>query len=146
MPWTNTAGRRRVPRLEEIARCTRCNFTVFMKTKRRDLINRAAAKAPDISGRESEFREVIDLIRGARQRALQAVNASLVALYWEVGRYISQKEREFYLRLAHREAWDKRETDRQLRGALFERAVLGRPKVSPAVTLLHPDAEAIFKD
>jgi predicted nuclease of restriction endonuclease-like (RecB) superfamily len=50
------------------------------------------------------------------------------------------------LRLAHREAWDKRETDRQLRGALFERAVLGRPKVSPAVTQLHPDAEAIFKD
>jgi predicted nuclease of restriction endonuclease-like (RecB) superfamily len=57
-----------------------------------------------------------------------------------------RQEREFYLRLAHREAWDKRETDRQLRGALFERAVLGRPKVSPAVTQLHPDAEAIFKD
>jgi predicted nuclease of restriction endonuclease-like (RecB) superfamily len=58
----------------------------------------------------------------------------------------SPEEREFYLRLAHRDGWDKRETDRQLRGALFERAILGRPKVSPAVTLLHPDAEAIFKD
>jgi predicted nuclease of restriction endonuclease-like (RecB) superfamily len=58
----------------------------------------------------------------------------------------SREEREFYLRLAHREGWDKRETDRQLRGALFERAVLGRPKVSPAVTQLRPDAEAIFKD
>jgi predicted nuclease of restriction endonuclease-like (RecB) superfamily len=58
----------------------------------------------------------------------------------------SPEEREFYLRLAHREGWDKREMDRQLRGALFERAVLGRPKVSPAVTQLHPDAEAIFKD
>ena len=58
----------------------------------------------------------------------------------------SPEEREFYLRLAHREGWDKRETDRQLRGALFERAVLGRPKVSPAVTQLHPGAEAIFKD
>jgi predicted nuclease of restriction endonuclease-like (RecB) superfamily len=189
-----------------------------MKIKRRPLVNRAAAKAPDFPGRESEFREVVDLIRGARRRALQAVNTSLVALYWEVGRYISHKlqkaiwgegvvdqlacyisrchsdlrgferrnlfrmrqfydaykdhkaaaslvryvswsgnllifsrckspeEREFYLRLAHREGWDKRETDRQLRGALFERAVLGRPKVSPAVTQLHPDAEAIFKD
>src|SRR4051812_37292822 len=61
-----------------------------MKINRRDLINRAG-KAPDISGRESEFREVVGLIRGARQRALQAVNTSLVALYWEVGRYISQK-------------------------------------------------------
>ena len=189
-----------------------------MKIKRRPLVNRAAARAPEFLGRESEFREVVDLIRDARQRALQAVNTSLVALYWEVGRYISQKlqraiwgegvvnqlaryisrchadlrgferrnlfrmrqfydaykdhkaavplvrhiswsgnllilsrckspeEREFYLRLAHREGWDKRETDRQLRGALFERAVMGRPKVSPAVTLLHPDAEAIFKD
>jgi hypothetical protein len=34
----------------------------------------------------------------------------------------------------------------QLRGALFRRAVLSRPKVSPAVTQLNPDAEAIFKD
>jgi predicted nuclease of restriction endonuclease-like (RecB) superfamily len=50
------------------------------------------------------------------------------------------------LRLAHRESWDKCETDRQLRGALFERAILGRPKVSPAVTQLHPDAETAFKD
>jgi DUF1016 N-terminal domain len=58
----------------------------------------------------------------------------------------SPEEREFYLRLAYREGWDKRETDRQLRGALFERAILDRPKVSPAVTQLHSDAEMIFKD
>lgn len=168
--------------------------------------------------RESEFREVVDLILRARRRTLQTVNMSLVALYWEVGRYISRKlqkavwgtgvvdelaryisrrhsdlrgferrnlfrmrqfydaykgqetaaqlarhiswsanllilsrckskeEREFYLHLAHREVRDKRETDRQLRGALFERAVLGKPKVSPAVTQLHQDAERIFKD
>jgi DUF1016 N-terminal domain len=197
---------------------TRDSIVCFMKIKRRPLVNRAAARAPELLGRESEFREVVDLIRGARQRALQAVNTSLVALYWEVGRYISQKlqraiwgegvvdqlaryisrchadlrgferrnlfrmrqfydaykdhkaaaplvrhiswsgnllilsrckspeEREFYLRLAHREGWDKRETDRQLRGALFERAIMGRPKVSPAVTQLHPDAGVIFKD
>jgi predicted nuclease of restriction endonuclease-like (RecB) superfamily len=158
------------------------------------------------------------MIREARRRALRAVNAGLVGLYWEVGRYISRKiesagwgegvveqlaryiknhhrefrgferrnlfrmrqfyetyechkaalplvrqlswsanllilsrckhqqEREFYLRLAHREGWDKRETERQLRGALFERAVLVRPKVSPAVTQLHPTAETLFKD
>jgi phage terminase small subunit len=55
-----------------------------MKIKRRSLVNRAAAKAPDFLGRESEFREVVDLIRAARQRVLQAVNSSLVALYWEV--------------------------------------------------------------
>jgi hypothetical protein len=188
-----------------------------MKIKKQPSANLVSMRTPDFA-RESEFREIVDLIRGARQRALQAVNTSLVALYWEVGRYISEKletaiwgtgvvdqlaryisrrhsdlrgferrnlfrmrqfydtykdhkaaaplvrhlswsgnllilgrckskeEREFYLRLAHREGWDKRETDRQLRGALFERAVLGRPKVSPAVTQLHPDAETIFKD
>ena len=188
-----------------------------MKIQKRPLVNRAPAQASNFP-HESEFREVVDLIRGVRRRALQAVNTSLVSLYWEVGRYISQKlreavwgegvvdqlaryisrrhsdlrgferrnlfrmrqfydaykdhraaapliptlswssnllilsrckspqEREFYLRLAHREGWDKRETDRQLRGALFERAILARPKVSPAVTQLHPDAEAIFKD
>jgi hypothetical protein len=32
------------------------------------------------------------------------------------------------------------------RGALIERALLGRPKVSPAVTQLHPDTQALFKD
>lgn len=188
-----------------------------MKIKKRPLASLAPEQASD-SDREPEFREVVDLIHGARQRALRAVNTSLVALYWEVGRYISQKiqkaiwgesvvhqlaryisrrhsdlrgferrnlfrmrqfydaykdhaaatplirhlswssnllilsrckspqEREFYLRLAHREGWGKRETDRQLRGALFERAILSRPKVSPAVTQLHPDAESIFKD
>jgi predicted nuclease of restriction endonuclease-like (RecB) superfamily len=56
------------------------------------------------------------------------------------------EEREFYLRLAVREGWGKRELERQLNGALFERVVLNPPKVSPLVTQLHPDAENIFKD
>lgn len=61
-----------------------------MTIKKRPLVNRASAQASDFA-RESEFREVVDLIRSARQRTLQAVNTNLVALYWEVGRYISQK-------------------------------------------------------
>ena len=36
--------------------------------------------------------------------------------------------------------------ERQLRGALFERAVLHPPNVSPLVTQTHPDAGNIFKD
>ena len=35
-----------------------------------------------------------------------------------------KEEREFYLRLAHREHWTFRELQRQLAGALFERTVL----------------------
>lgn len=56
------------------------------------------------------------------------------------------EEREFYLRLAIREQWSKRELERQFKGALFERAVLSPPKVSPMVTQLHPEALAILKD
>ena len=56
------------------------------------------------------------------------------------------EEREFYLRLAIKEQWSKRELDRQFKTALFERTVLNPPKVSPLVTQIHPDALSIFKD
>jgi predicted nuclease of restriction endonuclease-like (RecB) superfamily len=56
------------------------------------------------------------------------------------------EEREFCLHLCLRERWGKRELERQLAGALFERAILAPPKVSPLVTQLHPQAETIFKD
>jgi hypothetical protein len=38
------------------------------------------------------------------------------------------EEREFYLRMALRERWSKRELERQLNGALFERVVLSPKK------------------
>lgn len=56
------------------------------------------------------------------------------------------EEREFYLRRCQRERWGKRELQRQLEGALFERTVLSPPKLSPPVTELHPDASSVFKD
>jgi len=40
---------------------------------------------------ETSFAEVVGLIEQARQRAYQAVNTELVALYWEIGQYISGK-------------------------------------------------------
>ena len=43
------------------------------------------------------------------------------------------EEREFYLRLCIRERWGKRELERQLAGALFERVVLSPAKISPVV-------------
>jgi predicted nuclease of restriction endonuclease-like (RecB) superfamily len=57
-----------------------------------------------------------------------------------------EEEREFYLRLCLREKWGKRELERQLAGALFERTVLSPAKLSPAVAELHPDAATVFKD
>ena len=56
------------------------------------------------------------------------------------------EEREFYLRLAIRERWGKRELERQLRCALFERTILNPPFVSPPVRQMHPTAVNIFKD
>lgn len=56
------------------------------------------------------------------------------------------EEREFYLRLCGRERWGKRELERQLNSALFERTVLAPAKLSPSVTELHPAAAGIFKD
>jgi predicted nuclease of restriction endonuclease-like (RecB) superfamily len=56
------------------------------------------------------------------------------------------KEREFYVRLAIRERWSKRELERQFKTALFERAVLSPPKVSPLVTQTYPEALSVFRD
>jgi predicted nuclease of restriction endonuclease-like (RecB) superfamily len=56
------------------------------------------------------------------------------------------EEREFYLRLAIKERWSKRELERQFQAALFERIVLSPPKVSPAVRQIHPEVLSIFRD
>ena len=58
----------------------------------------------------------------------------------------TSEEREFYLRLAIREHWGKRELERQLKTALFERTVLNPVKVSALVSQTHPDALGVFKD
>ena len=54
------------------------------------------------------------------------------------------EEREFYVRLAIRERWSKRELERQFKTALFERAVLSPPKVSPLVTQTYPEALSVL--
>ncbi len=56
------------------------------------------------------------------------------------------EEREFYLRMAVRERWTKRELERQFRTALFERVVLSPTKMAPLVHQTYPGAETVFKD
>jgi predicted nuclease of restriction endonuclease-like (RecB) superfamily len=56
------------------------------------------------------------------------------------------EEREFYLRMAVQEGWSKRQLERQIRAALFERPVLSPPKVAPVVRELHPGALSVFRD
>lgn len=56
------------------------------------------------------------------------------------------EERAFYLEMAIRERWTKRELQRQLNGALFERVALSPPKIAPLVREIHPGASSVFKD
>lgn len=56
------------------------------------------------------------------------------------------EEREFYLRMTIKEKWSKRELERQLKTALFERSVMQPAKVSPAVRHTHPGALDVFRD
>ncbi len=57
-----------------------------------------------------------------------------------------QEEREFYLRMAAQERWTKRELERQIKAALFERAVLSPAQASEALSKRHPETSAFFKD
>jgi len=56
------------------------------------------------------------------------------------------EEREFYLRMAVQERWSRRELERQIRLAAFERAVLQPPRLSPAARQEHGAATCVFKD
>ncbi len=40
---------------------------------------------------DQSFKEVVSLIRGARQRAYKTVNTVLIDLYWQIGEYVSRK-------------------------------------------------------
>ncbi|MBI3925196.1 MAG: hypothetical protein HY319_06620 [Armatimonadetes bacterium] len=44
------------------------------------------------------------------------------------------EEREFYLMMARRDGWSRRELERQLAGALFERVIMNPPQASAALT------------
>lgn len=81
----------------------------------------------------------------------EKVSALLTQLPWThnliiLGQSKRLEEREFYLKMAIQERWSSRELERQFKTALFERAVLTPPKVSPVVRQLHPAAVDVFKD
>lgn len=58
----------------------------------------------------------------------------------------SNEERVFYLHLARQERWSVRQLERQVDGALFERTLTGKPKLSTVLREVHPGAESCFKD
>ncbi|MGC7839928.1 PDDEXK nuclease domain-containing protein [Pseudomonas wayambapalatensis] len=56
------------------------------------------------------------------------------------------EEREFYLRMAIKEGWSKRELERQMKAALFERSVADPLKASASLAQAHPQALSVFRD
>lgn len=56
------------------------------------------------------------------------------------------QEREFYLRQAINERWSKRELERQVKSALFERVVLSPTKATTKLIQSYPEAIGLFKD
>jgi predicted nuclease of restriction endonuclease-like (RecB) superfamily len=58
----------------------------------------------------------------------------------------SMEEREFYLCLAAKEPYSSREFERTIGSGLYERSILSKPKVSSAVSQVHPGALSIFRD
>ncbi|MCX7116420.1 MAG: PDDEXK nuclease domain-containing protein [Legionellales bacterium] len=58
----------------------------------------------------------------------------------------SEEERFFYINQAIRERWSKRELERQLKLALFERTILHPQKGSQSLAQSRPEAINIFKD
>lgn len=56
------------------------------------------------------------------------------------------EERDFYLNLAHRENWSKRELEHQIKSARFEREMTSSLKSSPVVKQIHPEAHKLFRD
>lgn len=105
--------------------------------------------APNVTGCSSDkrFKEVIALIHGAKQQAIQAVNTRLIELYWQVGGYISRKiERaewgdsvvsQLALHLAQTQPGLRGFTQRNLfRMRQFYEAYRNDEKVSALLTLL----------
>ncbi|OCT32857.1 PDDEXK nuclease domain-containing protein [Pseudomonas putida] len=56
------------------------------------------------------------------------------------------EEREFYLRMAIKEGWSKRELERQMKAGLFERSVSDPLKASASLAQAHPQALSVFRD
>jgi predicted nuclease of restriction endonuclease-like (RecB) superfamily len=40
---------------------------------------------------ENDFNEILAIIQQARERAFRAVNHELISMYWEIGKYVSEK-------------------------------------------------------
>ena len=93
---------------------------------------------------ESQFSDIVQLIRQARNNAIKSVNTELINLYWEIGAHISQKVEasEWGKSVVKELAIFIQQTDPQLKGfsdknlwrmKQFYETYKNEPKLSPLV-------------
>jgi predicted nuclease of restriction endonuclease-like (RecB) superfamily len=64
-----------------------------------------------------------------------------------MGKCNTPEERQFYLTMTRQERWTKRELERQINSALFERSLTNPVQASSALHTTHPNAaHSLFKD
>ncbi|PUA47572.1 DUF1016 domain-containing protein [Pseudomonas protegens] len=63
-----------------------------------------------------------------------------------MGQSKGPREREFYLRLAIQEHWSRRELERQIKSALFERTLSHPANATATLKQARPEALKVFKD
>ena len=172
-----------------------------------------------IQNRDNQFSEIVLMIRRTKSTVISMANTALIDLYWQVGKYISNKiavsewgdgvvkqlaayieknspdtkgfsdknlwrmkqfyetyctadeklsavlrqiswtnnitimsrakteeERSFYIMLCKDEKLSSRELNRQFDTALYERTMVGVPKLSPVMRQIAPRADQVFRD
>ena len=45
----------------------------------------------DVTKYSNEFENIVALIEQSKARAIRAVNAEMIDMYWQIGKYISEK-------------------------------------------------------
>lgn len=48
----------------------------------------------ELTPKTGQFDEIISIIDNARTRAMKAVNAELIQMYWEIGAYVSERVKD----------------------------------------------------
>lgn len=79
-----------------------------------------------------------------RQSILAGISWTLHLIIFS--RCKTEEEREFYIRLAIKEKYSKRQLERQINSGIFERVMIGNQKLSPKLREIHPNIDNSFKD
>ena len=81
----------------------------------------------------------------------QVLSPLVRELHWShhlliLGKTNTPEERQFYLTMTRQERWTKRELERQINGALFERSIQNPVQASNTLKATQPKAIQTFKD